>query len=380
MSRPKRAPTSLDAAQASFQEGHYQEALDRASSIVRRAGPDWREAAVLAARVHLRTATPAAAVALLERAHQRAPEDSTVATLLGVAHVRLGDKAIGLALIEDAHRRARDDEERAEASYYRAWAAYIERDLDAADRWIATSLDEASGVVYARGLALSGWISEARGDYSGAIRAHRLALGALRNGEERDDELAARIVHGLALFAAETPDVALAEFVRVQAEIIAWPASGSAQRFQTALHLAIARVNEGVSRLRSTSSNRTKRITRFHSRSRRSRRRLGLNRPTCTGCSANPSRLAVRCAGPRGRCDASIGWRRTSTIPWRCSSARALPRGSIRRRRPSGSPGMRRRPRTTPAGRHSRTIRACRHWSCMLGDSSTLRSRTGSSG
>jgi len=246
MARLKRALAPLEAAQTSFQEGHYQQALDQALRLAVRSGPNWPAAAILASRIYLRIGKPEEAVELLEPARRRDPQDATVGILLGVAYFRLGDKATGVAMIENAHRLSSNDEERAEAAYYRSWVAYIERDLETAERWAASSLDEASGVVYARGLALSGWISEARGDYPATIRAHRLALSALRNGDTHDDELGARIVHGLALFAAETPDRALADFVRAQADAIAWPDSESPHRLQTMLHLAIARVNEGA--------------------------------------------------------------------------------------------------------------------------------------
>jgi DNA-binding CsgD family transcriptional regulator len=245
MARPKRALSPLESAHVSFRAGDYSSALDEASRVVRGGGPHAQDASILIARIHLRTGASAAAVAALEP-ERPMRHNATAATLLGVAYCRLGDTATGVPMIESAHRHAVGAGERAESAYYRAWVAYVERDLDTAERWIAASLDDAGGIVYALGLALSGWISEAREDYRGAVRAHRLALGALRNGDERDDELAARIIHGLAVFAAEMPDPDLAEFVRAQAAATAWPASVTTQRFQTSFHLAVARVNEGL--------------------------------------------------------------------------------------------------------------------------------------
>jgi DNA-binding CsgD family transcriptional regulator len=245
MARPKRALSPLESAHVSFRAGDYSSALDEASRVVRGGGPHAQDASILIARIHLRTGASAAAVAALEP-ERPMRHNATAATLLGVAYCRLGDTATGVPMIESAHRRSAGAADGAESAYYRAWVAYAERDLDVAERWIAWSLDDAAGVVYARGLALSGWISEAREDYRGAVRAHRLALGKLRNGDERDDELAARIVHTLAFFAAELPDQSLAEFVRAQGAATVWSPSAALHRFQTSVHLAIARVNEGL--------------------------------------------------------------------------------------------------------------------------------------
>ncbi len=246
MPRPKRAISALESALLLFQEGDYQNALNRALLASRGAGPDAHAAAILAARVHLRTTDPAAAAAGLEAEGRARRLSATAVTLLGVAYCRLGDTATGVSMIERAHRDASAPEERAESAYYRAWVAYAERDLDVAERWIATALDDAAGILYARGLALSAWISEVREDYRGTVRALRLALNALRSADERDDELQARIVHGLATFGAELPDQALAAFARAQSAATTWPPSAVVQRFQTWLHLAIARENEGL--------------------------------------------------------------------------------------------------------------------------------------
>jgi DNA-binding CsgD family transcriptional regulator len=240
-----RALSALAEAKAHFQAGRYEEALREAEHASRARGAEARDAAVVAARVELRQGNAGAVVARLEPLHRRRPGEPTVATLLGIANFRLGRDLIGVRMIEDAYRSTTDVEARSEAAYYRGWAAYARRELDVADRWVATSLDDASGAVYARGLALSAWISEAREDYAGAKRSHRLALSALRNAAERDDELAARILHALAVYAAEMPDPRLAEFVRTQTHGFAWPASVVVHHFQTEMHLALARVNEG---------------------------------------------------------------------------------------------------------------------------------------
>ncbi|MDB5070425.1 MAG: hypothetical protein JWM87_1536 [Candidatus Eremiobacteraeota bacterium] len=245
MARPIRALTALGEAKALFAAGRYDDALRQADETARGRGAEAVDAAILAARVELRRGACDAVVARLDPIGDSFGAESTIATLRGIAHYRLNNKVVGIDLIECARRAATDAETRSEASYYRAWAAYADRDLDVAEKWVVSSLDEASGAVYARGLALSAWISEAREDYIGAKRFHRLALSALRSSSECDYELTARILHALAVFAAETCDGESADFVRSQASVFIWPASALDHEFQTKVHLALARVNYG---------------------------------------------------------------------------------------------------------------------------------------
>jgi DNA-binding CsgD family transcriptional regulator len=146
---------------------------------------------------------------------------------------------------DDLPREASSAGDRAEAAYATARAAYTERHLDVADRWIAKALDDATGILYARALALGGWVAEARGDYAAAVRSLRLALGALRNVDERDDDLMASILRTLASFAAELADAELAEFVRAQAAPFVWPAAAAEARVQTEIDLGLAALDQG---------------------------------------------------------------------------------------------------------------------------------------
>ena len=157
MPRLKRAASVLESAYVAFQAGQYPSALEAASRVAQGGRPHALDASVLIARIHLRIGTPAAAVAVLEPLQRASRLSATGATLLGVAYCRLGDAANGVPLIESAFRHSAGTAERAEAAYYRAWVAYVERDLDVAERWIASSLDDAAAIVYTRGLALSGW-------------------------------------------------------------------------------------------------------------------------------------------------------------------------------------------------------------------------------
>jgi DNA-binding CsgD family transcriptional regulator len=244
MAKPIQA-NSLSTATALFQEGRFQEAHAAAAGLARGHGTQAVDATILAARVELRFGTLDAVVSRLDSLEREAGERPTVLTLLGIALFRRGVRVRGLQSIEDAYRRAKRSADRAEAAYYRAWAAYSERLLDEADRWITKALDEADGVVYARGLALSAWIAAGRADYVGAARHFRLALGALRTSRERDDDLVGRILHELAVYAAELPDPGLAEFVGVQLAQFTWPAAAQHGHFQTLLHYGIALESAG---------------------------------------------------------------------------------------------------------------------------------------
>jgi ATP/maltotriose-dependent transcriptional regulator MalT len=245
MPRAIRAEPQLEHAVTAFEQGRYEEAREVASRLAARPGAVALDATLLAARVDLRLGDVAAVIERLEPLARRLPPDVTAQTLLGIALFRQGEESRGALMIENAHAGARDAVGRSEAAYYRAWAAYAQRRLDDAERWIAESLDDAQGVVYARGLALSAWVVEARGDYPGAARAFRLALAALRSGTERDDELVARILHMLAVFAAELPDASLAAYFRTQQHGFAWPPSRVDDAFNAQLHSGLAFVNDG---------------------------------------------------------------------------------------------------------------------------------------
>ena len=235
----------MEHAVASFQQGRYEEARDVACRLAAGPGGAAFDATLLAARIDLRLGDVAAALERLEALARRSPHDVTLQTLLGIALFRRGEEHEGVLMIENAHASASAAAGRSEAAYYRAWAAYAQRKLDDAERWIAESLDDAQGVVYARGLALSAWVAEARADYPGAARAFRLALAALRSGPERDDELAARILRMLAVFAAELPDASLAAYFRAQQDGFSWPPSRLDESFNALLHWGLALVNDG---------------------------------------------------------------------------------------------------------------------------------------
>jgi DNA-binding CsgD family transcriptional regulator/tetratricopeptide (TPR) repeat protein len=223
-----------------FQAGAYREALETLAVRPQvRQGSD-RAGAILAARAELRLNEPAAAKARLARLAQRDPTDVTVRALTGIAAFLDGEHDAGVRVLEATHREAPPGEARAEAAYWAAWAAYAQRRLDAADRWLAKALDEAKGIWFARGLALSGWIAEARADYGASARSFRLALGAVREGAERDDYLVAAILQPLASFAAEIGEPELGEYVDAHAEEFRWPADAGEHRFQTLVHRGLA--------------------------------------------------------------------------------------------------------------------------------------------
>jgi DNA-binding CsgD family transcriptional regulator len=245
MAKPIRANSPLADATALFEEGRFLEAHAAAERRSRAGGADAMEANLLAARVELRSGAVEAAVARLASLEAAAADQPTTLTLLGIALFRSGARDRGLRSIEEGFRRAKASAERAEAAYYRAWAAYSERRLDEADLWITRALDDADDILYARSLALSAWIAAGRADYVVAARAFRLALAGIRTSRQRDDDINARIVHELAVYSAELPDPALAEFVGTQLTSFTWPQSSLHNRFQSYLHYGIALVAAG---------------------------------------------------------------------------------------------------------------------------------------
>ena len=244
MPRPK-AVSTLTHAYELFGVGTYDEALQIASATARARGPEAADAALLGIRILLRTGDAAAARAEAAALLRREPRNETAAVLLGIATFRAGDAPDGLARLEAVHRESKARTVRAEAAYHLAWAAYADRRLDDADRWLSASLDDAADLQAARGFALSAWLLEARGEFAGAVRLFRLALSTVRASAERDDFLVGSILHPLAVFAAELPDPQLAVFVRAQDAKMVWPASAAEHRFQVAVHLALCTLNDG---------------------------------------------------------------------------------------------------------------------------------------
>lgn len=244
MARSEQAvvgPFELQEVREALAAGDYSRVLRDARSLANNVGDDADEAALLVARAHLRLDDASAAFEWLESRKNWFPNSRVIVEVLrGIAEHRIG-RATGVRRLEQAYLDAVNDGDRAEAAYYRGWAAYRDRDLVVADRWLQAALDDARDILAARAHALLAYVEEAREDYVSSARSFRLALRAMRGSDEQDIGLFAAVVHNLAVYGAELPDAKLTELVARE-----YPALKStnsihilADVVQTAIHLGI---------------------------------------------------------------------------------------------------------------------------------------------
>lgn len=237
----------LESARDAFARGEYHRAIDDAESVARGRGPDSNGAALLVARAQLRLNDPKAALVALEKRGWSAQDQLTADILRGIAEHRSGAKAAGARRLERAHADASDGEQRAEAAYYRGWAAYRDRELDVAEHWLQAALDDAVDILAARAQMMLGYVEEAREDYTGSARSFRSAYRMLRSTKEKDAGLASALLHALAVYGAELPDVRLTELAAREWPSLATGADGEVLEHvvQTVIHVGMGLENAG---------------------------------------------------------------------------------------------------------------------------------------
>jgi len=206
--------TTLDARRSLFRDGRYSTLLNEIDQNISGSEKQMEELVLLAVRAELRLDKPAAALHRLQQRKEWSASVGLIPEILrGIAEYRVNQKDAGTQRLELVHATTARAEERAESAYYRAWTAYVERQLDLAERWLYLALDDACGALYARALALSAYIQEAREDYAGSARYFHLAVKALREaGDDSDRGLRDATMHNLAAYGAELPDAALTVF------------------------------------------------------------------------------------------------------------------------------------------------------------------------
>ena len=226
LSRTQIEPAAgLAEARTAWLDGRYAECLAQLDLTEPQRSHEHLEAALLRARVLLRTSDAAGAAEALRGTDGYARLDvdaaDSIRTLRGIAKYRMGKREAGLALLSSPIA-ARDKYVIAERAYYHALALWLARDLNAAEKVLAAALDAQADVMYARALGLLGWIETSRGHYVLASRTFMDALAAGRSARHRDEHLLASMLHVLAGFAFELLDVHLARVVEREYEQVRW--------------------------------------------------------------------------------------------------------------------------------------------------------------
>jgi DNA-binding CsgD family transcriptional regulator len=216
--------------------------------VARGEGVDAGSAALLVARAQLRLNEPKAALAALRKRAWSARDRLTADILSGIAEHRTGAKAAGVRRLERAHADAKDNEQRAEAAYYRGWAAYRDRELDVAEHWLQAALDDADDILAARAHMMLGYVEEAREDYTGSGRSFRSAFRMLRSTREKDAGLASAVLHALSVYGAELPDARLKDLAAREWQTLAVGAEGEVLEHvvQTVIHVGLGSENAGL--------------------------------------------------------------------------------------------------------------------------------------
>jgi DNA-binding CsgD family transcriptional regulator len=243
------AVTDISAAATAYREARFSDAatiLDRDFDSL--TAPQFGDAAILRARIYLKT-DPAAAVAFLVRSNARIKakaQSAAAEMLLGVGYGRLGDEKTALAKLKSAAILARGESQLTnEIEYHRAALAWISRKLDVAERELAAVSPKLDGDTKLEAYVLRGAISAARGKITeqGAILleatdtlAHMSAPGVLPW---------AIVASQLAYLARELPGTAIRDAAHREAARIPWTQDLAGLRFTLLRALAWRHALEG---------------------------------------------------------------------------------------------------------------------------------------
>jgi DNA-binding CsgD family transcriptional regulator len=248
--RTLRSPaTDISTAATAYREARFTDAaalIDRDLDDL--AGPTFGEAAILRARIYLKS-DPAAAVAFLVRCHARIRANSQRAAaemLLGVGYARLGDEKTALAKLKSASLLARGDRKLTmEIGYQRAAFAWISRKLDVAERELAAVFPNLEGDTLLEAYVARGAISAARGKIAeqGAILLE--ATDTLTRVATPGVLPWAIIASQLAYLARELPGTALRDAAHREEARIPWTADLAGIRFTLLRALAWRHALEG---------------------------------------------------------------------------------------------------------------------------------------
>lgn len=217
--RQNRQPAiaQVEDARALFRRGEFRAAAERVGEILR-SKPASPDAALLAARVHLRLGNPAAALTVLAR------EKSAEATMLkGVAFSRSGDAASSRAQFKHAQTLVRTNAQiRGELIYHQASAEWIERRLDRAAKLLESIPEDRSADLDLQIAIVRGAIASAGENLpaQGAILLD--ALARVGSGEQVEVYLYAMLVTQIAALAVELPSTELRDAALARIERVPW--------------------------------------------------------------------------------------------------------------------------------------------------------------
>lgn len=241
-----RPPFVFEARKAWF-DARYDDCLEQLDAIAPRNTSEKLDETLLRARVFMRKLDFVAAHAELERAERYARSNAGAMdagrTLQGILAVRRGARSTGMALL-DTPLNGGLPRIAAQRAYYRAFAFWLARELDEAEKALGPALDPRNALYYARGLAMRGRIESSRGHYAAAARTFLSALRTLRAATEGDRHLQATMLRAAAELSVELLDLNLASAAEREWDRMRWPADLAGIHSQVlsarAIHAAVA--------------------------------------------------------------------------------------------------------------------------------------------
>jgi DNA-binding CsgD family transcriptional regulator len=239
--------TPFAQARACYRRADFSVAAAALDEVAARVG--WSpEAALLRARIYLKR-EPAVALAHLARtapAFVRSHERAESEMLQGVSYARLGDAVAANSCFANAERLLDPAYELArELTYQRAAAAWIVRDLAAAEQLLDGLEARATGDLELEVLVLRGTIASARGDVAGQGAIMLEALGRVHASSDRSVLHWAAIASTIANLAHELPGTSLRDAAFAELGAVPWTQDLAERRFAMVRSVAWRRALDG---------------------------------------------------------------------------------------------------------------------------------------
>jgi DNA-binding CsgD family transcriptional regulator len=236
----------LASAREHWFSGDFDRSLELAASAAKAGAVFRSEAALLRARVYLRryqndlAAEELQSVKNLSDADERATRDM----LFGAALHRM-ENSEGWKLLRAAASEAKHAAVRSESALFMAQAHWAEGALHDAESLLERSLDPDTGIIYARGLELLGWIEDRRERYGVATRHFLDSLSAVHAAPQDDAYMRAGLVQILGSYAVAIPDLRLGRTVQRETEALPRTSGLSSRRFFVDHNLGMLALLEG---------------------------------------------------------------------------------------------------------------------------------------
>lgn len=240
----------LDEARTAWNAGEYEQLLRLLAGARLDRREDRVAAAALQARALLAVDRPDEVAQLLQRAGKeiKGPEETALSDmLLGAALTRTNRRDKGETLLEETAALAQKSAPHlvAEIAYYRALSRWSSFRLPEAEEIVDAALPGATDVVRARLLQLLGWIDVRRENYGAAAHEFTAALDELNKAKNTDLKGRGKVLHALAVIAAETIDVRMGRLVRREYESTPWTDDVRIERFRVLEYLSWLSLLEG---------------------------------------------------------------------------------------------------------------------------------------